>query len=158
MGKFFCLHRALSRYDAALNHWAGALLLLVIRLFVGWQFLKAGMVKISDWNSTVDLFRYEYQVPMLPPELAAVLGTAGELTFPLLLAIGLFSRPSALGLFIVNAMAVVSYPALFQFECPAALNDHFYWGALLLVIVTLGSGQFSLDHWIGKHGKTTSMP
>ena len=47
-------------------------------------------------------------------------------------------------------MAVISYPQLFSFECPAAINDHFYWGALLLVVVAFGPGRFSLDALIGK--------
>jgi putative oxidoreductase len=62
----------------------------------------------------------------------------------------LFSRPAALALFLVNAMAVISYPQLFSFDCPAAINDHFYWGALLLVIVAFGAGRFSVDSILGK--------
>ncbi len=60
------------------------------------------------------------------------------------------ARPAALGLFALNAVAVVSYPALFGFECPAAINDHFYWGALLLVPIAFGPGRFSLDDWLSK--------
>jgi putative oxidoreductase len=144
------LHRQISRFDASLSEWGGALVSLAIRLYVGSQFMKSGLVKINDWSATLALFHDEYKVPLLPPDLAAYMGTAGELTFPLLLFIGLLSRPAALGLFLVNAMAVISYPQLFSFECPAAINDHFYWGALLLVIVAFGPGRFSLDAVFGE--------
>ena len=58
---------------------------------------------------------------------------------------GVLSRPAALGLFFVNLMAVISYPQLFGFECPAAINDHFYWGILLLVLAAFGPGRASVD-------------
>jgi putative oxidoreductase len=144
------LHRQISRFDASLSDWGGSLASLAIRLYVGSQFIKSGLVKINDWSATLALFHDEYKVPLLPPDLAAYMGAAGELTFPLLLFIGLLSRPAALGLFLVNAMAVISYPQLFSFECPAAINDHFYWGALLLVIVAFGPGRFSLDAVFGE--------
>lgn len=144
------LHRNLLRYDMRISDWAGSLLSLAIRLYVGWQFFKAGMVKVGDWDATIALFQTEYHVPVLPPALAALMGASGELVFPMLLAVGIVSRPAALGLFVVNAMAVLSYPALFEFECPAAINDHFYWGALLLVLVAFGPGRFSLDHWLAR--------
>jgi putative oxidoreductase len=139
----------LTRGYAALTDWGGGLWALTIRLYVGWQFFKAGLTKIADWESTLALFRDEYSVPLLPPDVAAVAGTFGELVFPVLLFVGLLSRPAALGLFVVNAMAVISYPALFSFECPAAINDHFSWGALLLAIVAFGPGRFSLDGLLG---------
>jgi putative oxidoreductase len=152
MNKILQLHQGVTRYDAGINEWAGSALSLAIRLFIGWQFFKAGMVKIGDWEATVALFQYEYHVPLLPPALAAFMGAAGELAFPILLAAGLVSRPAALGLFAVNAMALLSYPALWEFECPAAVNDHLYWGAMLLVLVAFGPGRFSLDHWLSKKG------
>ena len=154
MQKILQLHHEVMRFDTKINEWAGSLLGLAIRLFVGWQFFKSGMVKISDWGATLALFQNEYQVPVLPPVLAAFMGAGGELLFPVLLAIGLISRPAALGLFFVNAMAVISYPALFELECPAAINDHFYWGALLLVPIAFGPGKFSLDCWLERraHG------
>mgnify|MGYP003618133960 CR=1 FL=1 len=119
--------------------------LLVVRVFVAWQFLKSGLVKIEDWSQTVELFSSEYQVPVLSPMLAAWLGTVGELLFSFLLIVGLCGRWAALGLFVVNAMAVISYPQLFEFECPAAINDHKYWAFLLAAVFVFGAGKLSLD-------------
>ena len=68
------------------------------RVYVGWQFFKSGLLKIGSWESTLGLFHDEYQVPLLPPALAAVAGTAGELVFPVLLVLGLFGRIGAVGL------------------------------------------------------------
>lgn len=144
------LHRTSMRFDDQLSKWGGSLLGLALRIYVGWQFLKAGFVKISDWEGTLSLFVDEYKVPVLPPELAAYMGAGGELVFPVLLIVGFFSRPAALGLFFVNLMAVISYPALFTFECPAAINDHKYWGLLLLVLVFYGPGKLTLDNFLKK--------
>ena len=143
------LHALSTRYDAPLSDWGGSLLSLAFRLDVGWQFFKSGLTKIEDWESTRFLFAEEYSVPLLPSDAAAVLGTFGELVFPLLLFVGLFSRPAALGLFAVNVVAVISYPALSEFACPAAINDHLTWGALLMVILAFGPGRLSLDAWLG---------
>ncbi len=144
------MHGLTNRFYLSLGDWGGSLLALAIRFYVGWQFFKAGLTKIGNWDSTLFLFRDEYSVPLLSPEVAAVAGTLGELVFPLLLFVGLLSRPAALALFVVNLVAVISYPALFQFQCPAAINDHFTWGALLLVLLAFGPGRFSLDALIGR--------
>ena len=122
------------------------LFLLALRIFVAWIFLKSGVIKLSDWGQTLELFQSEYQVPLLSPVVAAYIGTAGELVFPTLIVIGLATRWAALGLFAVNAMAVISYPQLFEFECPAAINDHKYWGMLIAALFVFGAGRLSLDY------------
>ncbi len=120
------------------------LLDLGIRLWVANVFWKSGLTKIESWDTTLALFEQEYHVPLLSPELAAYLGTATELTFPVLLALGLAGRFSALALFAFNIVAVISYPDLNE----AGLKDHVYWGILLAVTVLHGPGRLSLDHWL----------
>ncbi|MCG2585646.1 DoxX family protein [Massilia sp. TS11] len=137
--------RASARFDALIADWGATLMSLLLRAYVGWQFFASGLVKLHDWDATLALFREEYHVPLLPPALAAVLGAGGELLLPLLLWSGLLTRPAALALFAVNAVAVLSYPRLFEFDCPAAINQHFYWGWLLLALCAIGPGRLALD-------------
>jgi len=117
---------------------------LAIRLYVANVFFKSGLTKIASWDTTLMLFEYEYDVPLLPTELAAYLATAAELTLPVLLALGLAGRFGAFALFVFNYIAVISYPDLSE----GGLKDHFYWGFLLLVTVLHGPGKLSVDYWI----------
>lgn len=122
---------------------------LVIRLYVAEVFFRSGLVKVSNWPGTLYLFREEYRVPLLPPELAAGLGAFGELVFPVLLALGVASRLAALALSIVNLVAVLSFWHVLR-ENEAALAAHFYWGLLLLVTLCHGPGKLSFDHLVGR--------
>ena len=119
--------------------------LLALRLYVASVFFRSGLVKISDWSATLALFHDEYKVPLLPPDLAACVGAFGELAFPVLIVLGLMGRLGAAGLFMVNLMAVISYPQLWGFDCPAGLHMHFVWGAILLALTIFGPGRISLD-------------
>ncbi len=126
---------------------AASVLDVYIRLYVANVFFKSGLTKIEDWDKTVFLFQEMYYVPLLSPKMAAFLGTFGELFLPVLLALGLAARVAALGLSIVNVVAVISFWHVLS-ENPAALSHHFYWGLLLLVTVLHGPGKLALDHWI----------
>ena len=124
---------------------------LGVRLWVAWVFFKSGLSKIQSWDSTLMLFEYEYQVPLLPPDIAAYAGTAAELSLPILVAIGLASRLSALALFAFNAVAVIAYSSfLFGDNGAAGLQQHIMWGVMLLITVFHGPGKLSLDHWLCK--------
>ena len=131
-----------------------SLLLLGTRLWVSWQFLKSGWLKVTNWDTTLELFRSEYEVPLLSPTVAAVAGSFGELFFPVLLILGLFTRVGAIGLFAVNALALISYwQVLGQDGFDAARGQHHLWGFMTLVIATCGAGFFSLDRWLGSKGR-----
>jgi putative oxidoreductase len=117
---------------------------LAARLYVAQVFFASGLTKLRDWEITLALFEDEYQVPLLSPALAATLGTAGELVLPVLLAFGLAGRFAALGLFVVNAVAVISLAEI----GPAALQQHVFWGSLLAALLLWGPGRWSLDRWI----------
>lgn len=138
--------------------WLQPLALLAIRLYLANIFFKSGLTKIQDWSNTLALFTDEYKVPVLPPAVAAVMGAGGELLFPILLVLGLAGRFSAAGLFMVNLMAVLSYPQLFEFECPAAIQSHFFWGTFIALLVVFGPGKISADHFILKRLGLTPMP
>jgi putative oxidoreductase len=119
---------------------------LAVRLYVASVFFQSGLTKIASWQSTLSLFENEYAVPLLPPELAAWLGTGVELAFPVLLVLGLGTRFAAFVLFVFNIVAAVSYPDLGA----AGLKDHQLWGLLLAVTLLHGPGALSLDRAIGR--------
>ena len=124
---------------------------LGIRLWIANIFFKAGLSKIQSWGSTLMLFEYEYEVPLLSPKIAAYLGTGAELILPVFLALGLAGRLSAFALSAFNVVAVIAYSAfLFSDEGTAGLQQHIYWGLLLLVTVFHGPGKLSLDHLLAK--------
>lgn len=117
---------------------------LVLRLYVARVFFTSGMIKLGNWTGTLGLFEHEYHVPLLPPHIAAYLGTAAEIGLPVLLALGLGTRAAAFALFVFNIVAATSYPDL----SPAGLKDHILWGAMLLVTLFYGPGKIALDEWL----------
>ncbi len=134
-----------------------ALVFLALRIDVAWQFYKAGLTKIAgvDWyfilpvfeinSSTHYLFESEYHVPFLQPETAALLAAYGELILPVFLFVGLAGRFSALLLFGLNVVAVISYFSGLWFT---GLIDHLIWALFLLSLFAHGPGKISLDHLI----------
>ena len=118
------------------------LLDLGLRLWVARVFWNSGMTKVQSWDTTLMLFEYEYAVPVIPFELAAYLATAGELFMPVLLVLGLGGRFAALALFILNYVAVISYPDINA----AGIKDHLLWGTMLAGTFFHGPGKLSLDH------------
>ena len=130
----------LSIYDY-LGRLPLSIIQLMARLAVAGVFWRSGMVKIASWEQTVALFQDEYQVPLLPPEIAAMLGTALELACPVLLFFGFASRLGALGLLGMTFVIEV-------FVYPNNWPEHLTWATLLLIVLTRGPGPVSLDHLI----------
>jgi len=117
---------------------------LAARVYVAKVFFLSGLTKIRDWDTTLALFQDEYHVPLLPPEVAAYAGTCGELGLPVLLVLGLAGRFAAAGLSVVNVMAVLS---LAEITAPA-LQQHQFWGTLLVALLLWGPGKWSVDAWL----------
>ncbi len=111
-------------------------------------FFRSGLVKLADWNATLNLFQYEYNVPVLSPQVAAMLAASMELGLSTLVLVGLFTRLSALGL--LGMVAVIQ-----AFVYPMAWPDHIQWLAFMIFIVCRGPGTVSLDHALGKLLGTT---
>lgn len=155
------LHSGLTvwrHFTAALDS-ARPLAALVARAYLAQVFFLSGLTKVRDWETTLLLFTEEYKVPMLSPEVAAVMGTAGELVLPVLLLFGLAGRFAALGLSVVNVVAVLSLADI----APAALQQHITWGVLLAALAIYGVGKWSidcgwlkprLDRWLSLAGQT----
>ena len=154
-GRIAAAHRAM----AAIPHWAIALL---ARFSIAAVFWKSGQTKIEGLSidivegrlqigwphlsaSVVDLFRDEYRLPLLSPELAASLAALGEHVLPVLILLGLGTRFAALGL--LGMTAVIQLLVY-----PGAYPTHGTWAALLLYLMASGPGAVSIDHWLGaKH-------
>lgn len=117
---------------------------LAARLYVAQAFFLAGLTKLRDWDITLALFTDEYAVPLLPPPVAAVLGTGGELILPMLLVLGLGGRFAALGLSVLNIVAVISLMEI----APLALQQHLLWGVLLAALAVFGPGRWALERWV----------
>jgi putative oxidoreductase len=119
-----------------------ALLLLLARAGIAAVFFQSGRTKVEGFlsikPSTYELFRSEYALPLLPPELAAQMATAAENFLPVLLVLGLATRPAALALLGMTAVIEI-------FVYPAAWPTHLSWAALLLPLVARGAGAWSLD-------------
>ena len=146
MGLVEKLEAPVQSISETLTKYGSPLLLLYFRWYVAWVFLKAGLFKINDWETTLVLFEYEYAVPLLPFELAAYLATFGELVFPVFLIAGLGTRFTAIALSVVNIMAVVSYYA--TLAKGAGLVWHYMWGSMLLTNIIYGGGFLSVDQWL----------
>lgn len=143
-GRLTALYDLACRAVDLLERWATPLFDLAIRLYVAQVFFRSGWLKISDWSTTQLLFENDYQVPLLPPHVAAVAGATGELALPVLLTLGLAGRFGAAGLFVVNLVAATSFPDISDL----GLKDHWLWGALLLVTLFHGPGRLSVDAWL----------
>jgi len=130
---------------------AGALigdgaLALVARIAIAAIFLQSGRTKVEGLltvtPSAIELFRSEYRLPVVPPEVAAHLAAWSEHAFPALLVLGLFSRLSALALLVMTAVIQV-------FVYPDAWPTHLSWAGLMLVVIARGAGPLSLDRVMG---------
>ena len=117
------------------------LMILFIRFWMANIFWKSGLLKISNWAGTVELFRDDFKVPILSPELAAYMAASVELCCPVLLVFGFLTRLAAIPMLCMTAVINITYPGVIE---------HAYWAMLLGVIICYGPGCLSVDNCIKK--------
>ena len=136
---------AVARPLIQLRDWLEAvpysLLAIPLRLAVAWIFWSSAQVKLINWGTTLDLFRDEYRVPVLAPEFAAGMALSIELAAPVLLVLGLSTRPTAAVLMGMTAVIQI-------FVYPDAWPTHLQWTAMMLVLLCRGPGAVSLDRFV----------
>lgn len=154
----------LHRLRGVLQRFPHSLLALLARFSIAAVFWKSGQTKIEGlaidlvqgefqlgWprlsESAIALFKDEYRLPLIPPELAAPLAAFAEHLFPLLLLLGLATRFSALALLGMTLTIQV-------FVYPDAYPVHGVWAAVLLMLMAQGPGKVSLDHWLARRYQT----
>ncbi len=136
-----CWHDAFFTFC---EKYLSSFLQLAIRLWLAYIFLPSGYGKLISWDTTLYLFQYEYTVPYIPYNVAAVLATGVELIFSSLLLIGLFTRFSIVPLFILKLVINLTYPTDLE---------HTYWCFLMLTVMFYGPGWFSIDYILSRKFK-----
>lgn len=142
------VHRSrMRRLGTWLERVPYALLAIPLRVALATVFWNSAMVKLANWDAVLDLFRNEYNLPLLSPELAAYIAVSVELGTPVLLILGLATRPAALVLLGMTAVIEI-------FVYPQAWPTHIQWAAMLLVLLCRGAGTWSVDHLIHRRAGT----
>src|SRR5262249_20595398 len=136
---YFAVGDVIERALSWLERVPYAVLALPLRLATATVFWNSAMAKLANWDTTISLFTDEYNLPLLPPVLAADMTLTIELTTPALLVLGLFTRAAALVLLCMTAVIEI-------FVYPQAWPTHIQWTAMLLVLLCRGAGRISLDN------------
>ena len=126
--------------------WLGRIPLAVVQLAtraaLAGVFLRAGLLKVQSWESTVQLFRDEYHVPVLPPAMGAAMAATFEIGCSSLILAGLLTRVATLPLLgMIATIQLLVYPQ--------AWSEHLTWASLLLLLLTRGPGALSIDRLVG---------
>jgi putative oxidoreductase len=128
---------------AILDRFPLSILQLIFRIAIAAVFWSSGLTKIASWDTTIALFRDEYMVPLLPPEIAAMMSATFELSCSALIVVGLATRLATLPLLgMTFVIEVFVYPEFWAM--------HLMWVTILLFLLTKGPGAFSLDHYAGR--------
>ena len=136
-------HNRIVRLVQWLDRVPYTLLAIPLRIAVATIFWNSAMTKLANWGTALELFREEYKLPLLPPEPAAYLAVSIELSAPVLLMLGLATRPVALVLLGMTAVIEI-------FVYPQAWPTHIQWAAMLLVLLFRGAGSWSIDRLLRK--------
>ncbi|WEX90651.1 DoxX family membrane protein [Sinorhizobium garamanticum] len=139
--------RTIYRLHGTVVEWATALPLSIVqlasRVAVAEVFWQSAQTKLASWPVTLQLFAFEYRLPLLDPGLAALMATAAELSGAAMLGLGLLARLASLML-----LGVVATIQIFVY--PDHWAEHLMWTSLLLLILSRGAGVLSVDHLVAR--------
>jgi putative oxidoreductase len=131
----------LARLRSSAARFPMSLLEFGMRLAVGATFFRSGMNKLESFNTAIALFRDEYRLPLLPPDIAAYIGTTIELTAPVLLVLGVFARLGAAALLVMTlTIQFLVYPENWP--------EHLMWASILAYVLSRGPGALSIDRLV----------
>lgn len=152
------LTRVTRRFVDLCHRFPPSLLALLARFSIAAVFWKSGQTKVQGFaidlidgefqvgwpqlsDTAIELFQSEYRLPLIAPDLAALLAAFCEHVFPVLLLFGLATR--------LSALALLGMTATIQFLVyPGAYPTHGTWATVLLYLLSVGPGRLSLDAWI----------
>ncbi len=122
----------------------GDLIAIIARIGIATTFLRSGLLKLDGWSNgnTLALFTDEYQLPLIPPQIAAYMATTFELSMPVFILAGFFTRFAALVLLGMTLVIEI-------FVYPNAFDTHGVWAASLLYLMKYGPGVLSVDNFVG---------
>jgi len=123
----------------------GSFVNLLIRVMLFQFFFFSGYDKLQSWDTTLKLFENEYAISFLSPQMAAVMGTGAEIIFACLILMGLLTRISAWGLFLLNLFVMVYAQHLHTEMGQVDMFVHYFWAIFCMVILCYGPGMISLD-------------
>lgn len=126
---------------STLDKWISPLWFFAIRYWLADVYFRSGLVSISDWENNLNLFRFEFKVPVISPELAAYLSTAVELICPVLLVLGLGTRLAALAIFFTALSIELTYAHYFE---------HIVWLFASFLLVLRGADKISVDYVLSR--------
>lgn len=159
------IFQSLCRLAGRFNSWLGripyTLIALLGRFAIAGVFWRSGQTKVEGlrldllsgdfklgWphlsESAVALFRNEYRLPLISPELGAYMAAVAEHLFPVMLLLGLGTRFASLALLLMTAVIEI-------FVYPDAWPTHGTWAAILLMLMAMGPGRISLDCLLARH-------
>jgi putative oxidoreductase len=136
------VHARIAAVTSLLGRFPLSLHQLLFRLAIAGVFFRTGLQKVRGWETTVALFSDEYKLPVLPPEIAAIMASTFELGCSTLLILGLATRLATLPL-----LGMIMTIQLFVY--PQAWPEHLVWGSILVFLLTRGPGALSIDRLIG---------
>jgi NADH dehydrogenase/putative oxidoreductase len=122
---------------------------LLMRIGLAQIFFMSGLLKVTHWQTALDLAAHEYPVSWLNPVTSAYLGASIELIAPVFLTVGLLTRLAAIPMLILSLVIQFNY---------RPFDNQLFWAVLLGWYVIQGAGALSLDCLLRRGFADSALP